>query len=282
MTTSIGLWNEGFGAVGATLKALEDAGGTAELLKLIRSNQDVAKAVVEAGNAFLRNRYANEEVASNYTYPNGYSAKPIAEQIAMLSKLFSLDGKKALAYAKNLTEFPEGAEGWFAIPKWQAVAKDYGKAVEKVLALIGKSRTLKNWREGQLGEKYLRQSETTEKMFAKFCEQQDGDIIVIPAQFGLRHRGRSVRRAREIFADNEFGLGAFTIGAMLLTHPEREQVWEQLHIDCSGDEYAPDGGGKFVNAPLFSWGGGKLHFGSNWTNGASERYGSASGFVPQN
>jgi hypothetical protein len=282
MTTSTGLWNEGFGAVGATLKALEDAGGSAELLKLIRSNQDVAKAVVEAGNAFLRNRYANEEVASNYAYPNGYSEKPIAKQIAVLSKLFGLDDKKAMAYAKSLPELPEGAEGYFAIPKWQAVAENYGKAVEKVLALIGKNRTLKNWREGQLGEKYLRQSETTEQMFAKFCEQQEGDIIIIPAQFGLRHRGRSVRRAREVFTNNEFGLGAFAIGAMLLTHPEREQVWEQLHIDCAGDEYAPGGDGGFVSAPIFYWSDGRLLFSAYWTDGAGKQYGSAAGFVPQN
>jgi len=284
MTTSTGsgLWNEGFGAVGATLKALEDAGGTAELLKLIRSNQDAAKAVVEAGNAFLRNRYANEEVSSNYAYPSGYAVKPIAEQIAVLSKIFSLDGKKAMAYAKSLPELPEGAEGYFAIPKWQAVTKDYGKAMEKVLALIGKSRTLKNWREGQLGEKYLCQSERTEQMFAKFCEKQNGDIIIIPAQFGLLHRGRSVRRAREVFAGNEFGLGSFAIGCMLLTHPEREQVWEQLHIDCSGDEYAPVGDGKFVFAPIFYWYDGKLHFSTYWANIAGGQYGSASGFVPQN
>jgi hypothetical protein len=153
--------------------------------------------------------------------------------------------------------------------------------MEKVLSLIGKSRTLKNWREGQLGDKYLRQSEINEKMFAKFCEQQKGDIIIIPAQFGLTHRGRSVRRAREMFADNEFGLGAFAIGCMLLTHPKREQVWEQLHIDCAGDEYAPDGGGEFVGAPVFIWNDGGLHFGAGWTGGAGERYGSASGFVPQ-
>lgn len=282
MTTSIGLWNEGFGAVGATLKALEDAGGSAELLKLIRSNQDVARAVVEAGNAFLRNRYADEEVASSYTYPSNYAVKPLAEQIAVLCKLFCLDGAKTLAYAEKLPKLPEGAEGWFAVPKWQAVDDTYGKAVVIVLAHIGNKRKFKNWRERKLGREYLRQSERTEQMFAKFCEQQEGDIIIIPDQFGLRHRGRSVRRARVVFAGNEFGLGAFANGCMLLIHPEREQVWEQLHIDCAGDEYAPDGDGKFVCAPVFYWDDDKLHFDTHWTNNAYKQYGSASGFVPQN
>jgi len=266
----------------ATIEAFEIAGGTEELFRLVRGNNDVAKAMVEAGNKFLRNKYADEEVKSTYTYPDNYAVKPIAEQVAVLSKLFGLDGKKALAYAKNLPELPEGADGYFAIPKWQAVAETYGKAVEKVLALIGKSRKLTNWREGKLGEKYLRQSERTEQMFAKFCEQQEGDIIIIPAQFGLLHRGRSVRRAREVFADNEFGLGSFAIGCMLLTHPEREQVWEQLHIDCGGDEFAPDGDGEFVNAPSFRWVDGLLHFSTRWTSPTYKQFGSASGFLRQN
>ena len=280
-TPEPGLWKDGFGAIGAFLKALEDAGATLELLKLVRSNSDVAKAMVKVGKASLRNRFADEEVKSTYTYPDNYSVKSIAEQIVALNGFFNLGGAKALTYADNLPGLPEGAEGHFVIPRWQAVAKTYGKAVEKVLALIGKSRTLKNWREGQLGEKYLRQSERTEQMFAKFCEQQEGDIIIIPAQFGLLHRGRSVRRAREVFADNEFGLGSFAIGCMLLTHPEREQVWEQLHIDCAGDEFAPDGDGQFVNAPNFGWNDGRLRFSTGWADDANGQFGSASGFVPQ-
>jgi len=265
----------------ATIEALEVAGGNEELFRLVRGNPTVAKAMVDAGNKFLRNQYADEQTKSSYTYPNNYAVKPIAEQIAMLSKLFGLDGTKALAYAEKLPELPEGAEGYFAILKWQAVAKTYGKALEKALTLIAKGRTLKNWREDELDEKHLRQSERTEQMFAKFCEQQDGDIIVIPAQFGLRHRGKSVRRAREVFDDNEFGLGAFAVGCMLLTHPEREQVWDQLHIDCGGDEFAPDADGQFVHAPLFHWNGGELHFDTYWARDASKLYGSASGFVPQ-
>jgi len=263
----------------ATIEALEVAGGNEELFRIVRGNQAVAKAMVEAGNKFLRNKFADEEVKSTYAYPDTYAVKPIAEQIAVLSRLFGLNGKKALAYAKNLPELPEGADGYFAIPRWQAVAKTYGKAVEKALDLIGKSRTLKNWREGQLGEKYLRQSERTEQMFAKFCEQQEGDIIIVPAQFGLLHRGRSVRRAREVFTDNEFGLGSFAIGCMLFTHPEREQVWEQLHVDCGGDEFAPGGDGEFVSAPSFFWGDGELRFSTSWTHNTSKRFGSASGFL---
>lgn len=231
----------------------------------------------------VSDQYANEQVATNYNYPATYRPKPLAEQIETLTKLYGLDGTAAYAYAKNLElkGLPEGAESWFAIPRWEAVGQTYGEATEKVLGLIGKSRKFKNWRENQLHERYLRQSEKTKQMFAQLAEKQQGDILIVPAQFGFLHRGQSVRRARETFAETEFGLGAFAVGTLLLTHPEREVEWEQLHIDCSGDEYSPDADGRFVGAPLFYWYVGRLHFGSRWTSGASGHYGSASGFLPQ-
>jgi len=48
-----------------------------------------------------------------------------------------------------------------------------------------------------------------------------------------------------------------------------------------GQKQNPDGDGKFVNAPIFNWNDGKLHFNTNWTNNANKQYGSASGFVPK-
>lgn len=229
--------------------------------------------------------HVDGEVISNYGYPLGYVPEIITSQILMLSRLFNLNDTaralayRALAYVKNLSEFTEGAEGYFAIPKWQAVAETYGKAVEKILALIGESRNFKNLREGQLGEKYLRQSDKTEQMFAKFCEQQEGDILIVPAQFGFFHRGRSVSRSHEIFTNNEFGLGAFAAGCMLLTHPQREQTWEQLHIYCAGDEFALYGDGKFLYTPVFDLSAGVLRFQTKWSFDPDEQYGSVSGFL---
>jgi hypothetical protein len=80
---------------------------------------------------------------------------------------------------------------------------------------------------------------------------------------------------------NEFGLGAFAIGIMLLTHPEREVQWEQLHIDCAGDEFAPDADGDFSCAPLFFFDDGEVKFNARWFAHAYELYGSASAFVSQ-
>ncbi len=228
------------------------------------------------------NQFANEEVKSNYGYPKGYQRKDVHAQANLLRELIP-----GVGFAdEKLAELPlpSGAEGYFAIPRWQTVAPTYREAVEKVFALLAKQRKGKfhNYCEGQLGEEYLRESEKTAAAFQKLSDEQKGyDILVVPAQFGLRHRGRSVRRAREVMNSSEFGLGAFAVGIMLLTHPEREVQWEQLHIDCAGDEYSPDGDGRFGIAPFFRFGGVELKFGSGWVSGPSDDYGSASGFVSQ-
>jgi hypothetical protein len=227
------------------------------------------------------NQFASEEVKSNYGYPKGYQQKDVHGQANLLRELIPGVG----FHDEKLTELslPNGAEGYFAIPRWQTIAPTYREAVEKVFALLAKQRKGKfqNYREGQLGEQYLRESEKTAAAFQKLSDEQKGyDILVVPAQFGVRHRGRSVRRAREVMNSLEFGLGAFAVGIMLLTHPEREVQWEQLHIDCAGDEYSPDGDGQFVSAPLFYFDD-RLEFDRSWVVDPGGDCGSASGFVSQ-
>jgi hypothetical protein len=105
---------------------------------------------------------------------------------------------------------------------------------------------------------------------------------VVPAQFGIRHRGRSVRRAREVMSANECGLGAFAIGIMILTHPERLSHYNDLWIDCAGDEFDdPDSGVRFDCAPCFEFDGDEVKFVTDYVVSASGSYGSASGFGPQ-
>jgi hypothetical protein len=135
--------------------------------------------------------------------------------------------------------------------------------VEKVLNLIKQTRNgaFYNYRDGELGPNQLRQSQKSTTMFQKLGDEQNGhDILVVPAQFGIRHRGRSVRRAREVMNANECGLGAFAIGIMLLTHPERLKHYDDLWIDCAGDEFAPDADGGFSGSPCFRFGGDGVEF----------------------
>ncbi|MBI2039088.1 MAG: hypothetical protein HYT22_02325 [Candidatus Niyogibacteria bacterium] len=155
--------------------------------------------------------------------PADYHAKPIYEQVQTLYRFFpELDTNQGfMPYAYKI---PEGAEGLFAIPQWQAIAPTYNEAVEKVFAALASQRTFHNWLEGRLSSEYLRRTQRTIDMWEKLeKEQRVHDIVLVPAQFGFRHRGKSVLQARASFAENEFGLGAYEIGIMLLTHPERLQ-----------------------------------------------------------
>ena len=226
------------------------------------------------------NQFADEEISSTYDYPKGYQVRPIAEQVARLKELFPELNGANLEIAKG--ELPEGAEGWFAIPRWERLGKSYAEAFEQriIPTLEATFPKFCNYRKGELSAKYLRQHPRTIEMYERLAAEQEGyDILIIPAQFGLRHRGRSVRRAREMFVANEFGLGAFAVGCMLLTHPERLVCWEQLHIDCGGDEYNWLAAGDWSYCPFFRFSGGQVEFRAYGVDRAFQCFGSASGFL---
>jgi len=265
-------------------KALAQVGLDKDGIQKLIENGDEFQTRIIAGirELSVSNQYAGEEVESSYGYLSGYKPKGITEQTNILRQFFSGIGYDDEKLADQ--PLPVNAEGWFAIPKWQSVAKTYNEAVEKVLELIKQQRKgeFYNWREDQLGARYLRQHERTVKKLEVLADQQkDYDILVVAAQFGLRHRGRSVRRAREVFTANEFGLVAFEIGCMLLTHPERLQHYDDLWIDCPGDEYAPDADGDFSHAPSFDFYDGWVRFGAHWVDDPLASSGSVSGFLPQ-
>ena len=273
-------------------RLIEDAGDKA--LKEVNLDKDGLQKLIENGGEFqariiagirelsVNNQYADEEVESSYGYLSGYQPKDITEQTNRLRELFPSIGYANEELAKQ--SLPSNAEGWFAIPRWEKIAPTYNEAVQKVLDLIKKTRNGKfyNYREGNLGPQYLRQSAKTEKIFQVLGdEQKDHDILVVPTQFGLNHRGKSVRRAREIMNASEFGLGAFAIGIMILTHPERLQHYDDLWIDCAGDEYSPRADGDFSSAPCFGFRGGGVKFVTYSVGVVSDGYGSVSGFLSQ-
>lgn len=256
--------------------------------QLLNERGDELKAGVSEliAKLSITNQFADEEVESTYGYLSGYTKpKTIAEQDNILSGLFPGLSAGSVTAGLARAELPDGAEGYFTIPRWQKVAPTYGEAVQKVLDLLSKAYggKFKNWREGQVGPNNLRQSAKSVGMWEKLGNEQ-GDILVIPAQFGIRHRGRSVRRAREVMEGNEFGLGAFAVGIMLLTHMDRLQNVDDLWIDCAGDEFhdPPHSAAPFGRAPFFFFSDGKLRFGTGWSGSAYGFCGSASGWsVPQ-
>jgi len=273
----------------AVEKAIAEFGLDKEGAQRVHSHGDEFAATIRTAviaslkDLSISDKFKDEEVKSSYGYLSGYKPKGITEQTNILRQLFPGIGfaDEKLAEAS----LPQHAEGWFAIPKWQTMAPTYGEAVQKVLDMIKKTRSGKflNYREGQLGSERLRQTAKTVAVFKKLGdEQKNHDILVVATQFGIRHRGRSVRRAREVFLTNECGLGAFAVGIMLLTHPERLQNVDDLWIDCSGDEFDdPDADVRFDHAPGFRFDDDEVGFGAGWFGGASGHYGSSSAFVPQ-
>ena len=255
------------------LKFIEDATkkGTDLALKQIPLNEDGFKKLIKNGKELdsaiatvilaktrelsSNNLFAEEEKESKYGYLSGYkSPKHITEQMSILQQLFPFIGHADEEITKQ--PFPQDTEGWFAIPRWQKVGSTYENACQNVFDIIKKARSGKfsNYIGGQLDSRSFRRSEKTNMMFNALAEQQDhNDILIIPAQFGFAHRGRSVCRAREIMPDYEFGLGVFEVAIMLLTHHKRLRRCDDLWIHCGGDEFSYNSK-EFESVPCFCFG----------------------------
>ena len=274
---------------------LEDAGEKA--LSAANLDKDSLQQLIENGGEFqdriitaikelsITKQFADEQVSSGYGYLSGYQPKDVVAQTNALRELFPGIGhanQDMLAQMeKGEISLPPGAEGFFAIPHWSKVAPTYQAAVEKVMKLLVKAYggRFTNYRKGELGPNQLRETSKKARAMESLQLSQNADVLLVPAQFGIRHRGRSVRRARAAMDRTEFGLGAYEIGIMLLTHLDRLQNVDDLWLDCAGDEFSPGADGGFQNTPIFGFDGGWLWFDTRWSRDADARYGSASGFA---
>lgn len=257
-----------------------------KIQKLIENGDEFQNQIIASMKSLsVSNQYSDEETKSKYGYLSGYrKSKPIEKQITRLRELFpDIDlGTANLELADRLGH--QLSEGPFAIPDWKLIAPTYPEAVQKVLDLIKETRDgdFYNYRDGQIDKDHLRQNERSKKAWAVINESQSGHgIKIVQAQFGLCHRGRSVRRALEVMSSGEFGLGAFAVGIMILTHKERLQHYDDLWIDCAGDEWSFGADGVFVCAPYLRFGDGKVRFITDHVDYANVYRGSASGFFPQ-
>jgi hypothetical protein len=232
--------------------------------------------------AFERNkvseRFKEEEVGSNRVYPRNYRVRYLDEQLAELRRTFPNLRNCMERLAR--TPLPDEAEGWFAIPRWQALAPTYNEAVEIVLGVLASRRRFSNRIAGRLGPSYLRQTERLKLAERVMAEQQPGsDILVVPAQAGMLHRGSSARRTRVAMASHEFGIGVFGFACMLLTHPERLSSPDTLMVDCGGDEYSVRGDIQFDRVPLFDYDISGVEFSVFYDDRARNLWGTPTGFL---
>lgn len=226
----------------------------------------------------VSDKYKDEQVPSSHGYPPTYRVRPVEAQVTELRKLFPSLG----SCMEKLGRKPllDGAEGWFAVPRWQALASTYNEAVEMVIEALGKRRKFSNRIVGRVGPSYLRQSVRSVLAEKILAEQQQGqDFLVIAAQSGIRHRGRSSRRARVSMAGHEFGLGVFAIASTLLTHPERLSSEDALMMDCGGDDYSIRGDMTFDRVPLFDFDLSGIEFSIFYEDRARNMWGTPTGFL---
>jgi hypothetical protein len=246
-------------------------------------NQQVQAEVIDSIVGIIHqhtvsDKFKGEQVLSDRTYPPKYQVRPVEAQVTELRKLFPSLG----SCMERLSRKPllESAEAWFAIPRWQALAPTYNEAVEMALAALGTRRKFGHRLAGRLGPTFLRQSERAKLAENVLLDQQQGqDILVLAAQAGVLHRGRSARRARVAMAGNEFGLGVFAVTCMLLTHPERLSSECGLMIDCGGDEYSFRGDYTFDRVPLFDYDIAGIEFSVFYEDRARDLLGTPSGFL---
>jgi hypothetical protein len=241
--------------------------------------RELAETVVEIIHRHtVSDKYKDEEVKSTRVYPETYRVRPIEAQVTELRKAFPTLARCEEKLARR--KLPEGAEAWFAIPRWQALASTYNEAAEMVVEVLASRRRFSNRIMGKLGALFLRQSERSRMAEKILSEQQEGnDILVVAAQAGLLHRGSSARRTRVSMGGNEFALGVFPLACLLLTHPERLSTGDTLMIDCGGDEYSVRGDSTFDRVPLFDFDLAGIEFSIFYEDRARNLWGTPTGFL---
>lgn len=276
------------------LRFLQEASKDASVRALQNLDHQTAQLVLESGDklksAFIEavvnlvqqctvsDRFADEESPSQRQYPPTYQIRPVEAQVTALRKYFPQLG--ACMERLSRRPLPQDAEGWFAIPRWKALAPTYNEALQMVVNALAEQRRFSNRLVDKLGSNYLRQNPRIIRAEAVLAEQQPAtDIFVVAAQLGMLHRGRSARRARVVMHGNEFGLGAFAMGCILLTHPERISTVDTLMIDCAGDEYSLTADGHFDRVPLYDYDLGGIQFSVFYEDRARHLWGSPSGFL---
>lgn len=171
---------------------------------------------------------------SKDVYPLEYTgAKPIGEQVRILRSYWpELNVAPAIRFEREVLPWvitPEWAEGAFALIRPTRLAAYPAFNLDRMFLALASSR----W--------FIRHSAPIDEMDRHWRSaaalrpieaEQVGDILVVPAQFGMRHWNRSMEEVRWALSPGEFELSAFDVACMLLTHPERLSGPNDLRVGC--------------------------------------------------
>lgn len=243
-----------------------------------------------------------DKECSFFAYPEIYKGpREITEQIYKIAGIFDLDPRFALEFVNNINQsrqgdaqsiLPSGAEGWFAVPSLRGLNKKYFphvsdpdeiycKSLKLAHVKLKESRNFYAYLPGGISKERLRILPSTLRGLGQIENSQKGDILVIPAQLGLKHRGESPSLAKDTYSPNEYGLDSFSLCAILLTHPERLAGWNELGIECPGNVFDYYKSGLFTHTPTYSLRGTGVRAYHLWNWDGYANYGSATFYAPE-
>lgn len=124
-----------------------------------------------------------------------------------------------------------GVERLVLVPRWSAVSPTYRGAL---LALIDAAEHV--WNDGFevahpeiLDQHRFCGVQGTERSLAGLMGMQRGDLLLVPAQCGIRHVARPARDVHRMSVCTEFGLDVFSAGVLALLDARRlEQAQQTL------------------------------------------------------
>lgn len=247
------------------------------------------------------NLYKGEFVEPAYFYPSGYAVNSPDQQLDLLRAAFpgvTLEIGDLAGKIRGLGAAPTGVDGPYPylrvrrsklaqLANMHNVDREhFGLVLEQTtLAALGRREVrFTNYRSGQMGPEYFRVREHTWDTWDRLeTEQSEGDILVAWGQSGRLGAGCSMRLCRHEIGyavePTQWEWSALEGSLCLLTNPHRLSKYEDLIIDCPGEEYSSEAGDQFGGALYFRFDGGELYCGSRWTGRASGYCGSASGFL---
>lgn len=237
--------------------------------------------------------YADEEVESSVGYPSGWQLKSAAIQAATLLEFFPFLNVSYVERLADGMKVPEGFDGIGVVPKISAmpVPSDRYMWPQFNRALIAAQQALaqrddKSFDRGsEFGPHYVSLRKDTQDALQRLEEVTPGDCLALPVQLGRVHAGKSPRRARECLVEREFGLDAFSLTCLLLTHADRTGS-NILNVDALGSCFSelgdldPDGDEVQSVPGMYLRGSPFFRFQQRCVSAAPE-YGSATGFFQE-
>lgn len=203
----------------------------------------------------------------NYGYPNYYKLPSLVDRVSELRRAFPrLDVRPAHDYIRaGLPGLLPGAEGKFPLIRRSFFGKDPRLPMMRVAAVLKASgHSLYSW--GFEHHDYLKPQPEMIDLLDQIGDEQEGDILIVDGQFGLRHAGENVYDVRNhcTESDYEFPAGAPELGCMLLTAPMRLSSPTDLLPMAPGECYSPGHGPDGARTPYFDFEKGHHTQSGNW------------------